>query len=172
MGLFMSVQRRHVARFALMGVVAISSLAIASASSATKAPKKTYLAPSSTGVVKVATVSGLGQVLTTSTGMALYTYGPDTKNHSACTGACATAWPPLTVGAKVHPKGITGLGTFRRSSTLFQVTYRGRPLYTYVGDTTVGSVTGNGVGNFKAVFVKASKGHSPTTTTTGASGGY
>jgi len=169
---FVSAQRRHAARFALVGVVAISSLAIASVSGATKPTKKTHVAPSSTGVVKVATVSGFGRVLTTSSGMALYTYGPDKKNHSACTGACATAWPPLTVGAKVRPKGVTGLGTFRRSATLFQVTYRGRPLYTYVGDTSAGSVTGNGVANFKVVVVKVSKGHSPTTTTTGATGGY
>ena len=118
------------------------------------------------------TISGFGQVLTTSSGMALYTYGPDSKNHSACTGSCATAWPALTVGAKVRPKGVVGLGTFRRSSTLYQVTYHGRPLYTYVGDTTAGTASGNGVGNFKLVIVKAAKGSSSTTTTTGASGGY
>ena len=169
---FMGVQGRLVSRFALVGVVAISSLALASVSGATKPAKKTHLTPSSLIVVKVMTVSGFGQVLTTSTGMALYTYGPDSKNHSACTGACATAWPPLTVTAKVRPKGVKGLGTFRRSSTLFQVTYRGRPLYTYVGDTTAGSVTGNGVANFKVVVMKHAKRHQPTTTTTGVSSSY
>ena len=104
--------------------------------------------------------------------MALYTYGPDKKNHSACTAACATAWPAFTVGPKVRPKGVKGLGTFRRSSTLFQVTYRGRPLYTYVGDTSAGTVSGNGVANFKVAVVKKAKRHSPTTTTTGVSSGY
>jgi len=147
-------------------------LAIASVSGATKPTKKTPVAPSSMNVAKVTTVSGFGQVLTTTSGMALYTYGPDAKNRSACTGSCATAWPPLTVGAKVRPKGITGLATFRRSSTLFQVTYRGRPLYTYVGDTSAGSVTGNEVGNFKVVVIKSSGKHAPTTTTTSASSGY
>ena len=169
---FVRVQRRHAARFALVGVVAISSLAVASASGATKPVKKTRTAPSSLSVVKVMTVGGFGKVLTTSTGMALYTYGPDKKNHSACTAACATAWPAFTVGPKVRPKGVKGLGTFRRSSTLFQVTYRGRPLYTYVGDTSAGTVSGNGVANFKVAVVKKAKRHSPTTTTTGVSSGY
>ena len=169
---FMRVQRRHAARFALVGVVAISSLAVASVAGATKPAKKTHAAPSSLSDVKVTAISGFGQVLTTSTGMALYTYGPDSKNHSACTAACATAWPALTVGPKVRPKGVKGLGTFRRSSILFQVTYRGRPLYTYVGDTSAGTVTGNGVANFKVAVVKKAKRHSPTTTTTGVSSGY
>ncbi len=158
---------RSALRVALVGAVALASLSLAGASGASKPTKatKTHAAPTKQLVVKSTAVSGFGDVLTTASGMALYTYASDKKNHSACTGACATAWPPLTVGAKVRPKGVPGLGTFRRSATLFQVTYRGRPLYTYSGDSA-GTVTGNGVANFKVVVLKAHANPSTSTTTT------
>jgi predicted lipoprotein with Yx(FWY)xxD motif len=121
---------------------------------AAKPAKSKASAPSHQVVVKVTTIASLGQVLTTTTGLALYTYGPDRKNHSNCDSSCLTAWPALSVSAKVRPTGAKGLGTFRRSSTVFQVTYHGLPLYTFASDSA-GTVTGNGVGNFHVVIVKA-----------------
>lgn len=154
----------------LLGVVALGG--VASATKPTHAKKPPANKATAQKVVAVTTITGFGKVLTTSSGMALYTYALDKKNHSACTGSCLSAWPALTVGAKVRPIGTTGLGKFRRSGTLFQVTYHGRPLYTYSGDTTADSVSGNGVGNFHVVVVKSpAKGHS-TTTTTSPTNGY
>lgn len=158
----------------LLGVVALGGVASAAKSPHTKKPStaKTTKAKATTQkVVAVTTISGYGEVLTTSSGMALYTYALDKKNHSACTGSCLSAWPALTVGAKVRPIGTTGLGKFRRSGTVFQVTYHGRPLYTFSSDTTAGTVNGNGVANFHVVVVKAA-GKKSTTTTTSPTSGY
>ena len=103
----------------------------------------------------------LGVILETSKGFTLYHYALDTSKKSACTGGCAQAWPPL-----VLPKGVTKatagtgvsqalLGTVKRGGGVLQVTYRGEPLYTFGGDTKAGETSGQGVGNFHVVTVKA-----------------
>ena len=164
---------RALARIALvsslLGVVALGG--VASAAKSPHAKKPTTTKATSLKVVAVTSISAYGEVLTTSGGMALYTYALDKKNHSACTGSCLLVWPALSVGAKVRPTGATGLGTFRRSATVFQVTYRGRALYTYSGDSAAGTVNGNGVANFHVVVIRAAK-HSTSTTTTTVKAGY
>ena len=45
-------------------------------------------------LIKVKTMAG--PVLANSKGFTLYWYAKDTRMTSACTGSCATAWPPLT----------------------------------------------------------------------------
>jgi predicted lipoprotein with Yx(FWY)xxD motif len=104
-------------------------------------------------VVKVAT-TGMGKVLVGPTGLTLYIKSGDSKNSSTCTGGCLQAWPPLTVPAGATATagtGVTGtLGTFVRPDTgKTQVTYKGLPLYYYVGDSKPGDTTGDGVGGFK-----------------------
>src|SRR5947209_19682944 len=62
--------------------------------------------------VTTATVPGIGVILVDSQGHALYTHTDANGKAVACTGACATAWPPMTVaaGAKVKaPKGVKAL---------------------------------------------------------------
>jgi predicted lipoprotein with Yx(FWY)xxD motif len=80
--------------------------------------------------------SSFGRILFDGRGFALYAFTKD-RASSACTGACAKAWPPYVV--KTRPKaeaGITAslLGTIRRGDGSRQVTYAGKPLYYYVGD--------------------------------------
>ncbi len=53
-----------------------------------------------------------------------------------CTGACARAWPPLTVRSRsAVPRQIVGIpgkfGVIRRPDGRLQVTHRGLPVYTY-----------------------------------------
>lgn len=101
---------------------------------------------SSADLIKVKTSAG--PVLADAKGFTLYWYSKDTRMTSACTGSCATAWPPVTgtgmAGMGVH---LTGkLGTINRSGGVVQVTYKGHPLYTYAGDTEPGQIKGNGLG--------------------------
>ena len=138
-----------------------------------------------TPTVKTASTSQ-GTVLVNSSGMALYTYGPDHgAAQSTCTGTCIQAWPPLTVPAGTTPTpgaGVTGtLGTSRQSNGSLQVTYNGNLLYTFLSDPSPGQVTGNGVGGFSVakVAVGSSSGSAttassggPASTTTTASSGY
>ena len=91
-----------------------------------------------------------GTVLASSRGLTLYTYSKD-KPHSgrsACTGICATAWPPLAAPVKA-PAGarLPGrLGVITRPNGVKQVTLNGYPLYFYAGDKAPGQAKGNGVG--------------------------
>jgi predicted lipoprotein with Yx(FWY)xxD motif len=89
-----------------------------------------------------------GAILATAKGLALYTATGDTSSHTACTGACLSYWAPLLLLAgqvqAVAGPGVTGLGTFTRAEGT-QVTYHGKPLYTYLGDAQAGRVTGQGV---------------------------
>jgi predicted lipoprotein with Yx(FWY)xxD motif len=90
----------------------------------------------------------------------LYYYSAD-KRHSgksACTGTCATAWPPLAAPVKA-PAGVRlpgKLGVITRPNGVKQVTLNGYPLYCYIGDKTAGQVTGNGIGGaWHVIKIKA-----------------
>jgi predicted lipoprotein with Yx(FWY)xxD motif len=94
-----------------------------------------------------------GKVLVDSKGFTLYYFKKDKGGKSACYGACAGAWPPLTTNGS--PKGMGGvqaskLGTTKRSDGTMQVTYAGWPLYTYVADKKPGEDNGTDVKAFGA----------------------
>jgi predicted lipoprotein with Yx(FWY)xxD motif len=82
--------------------------------------------------------SRYGKTLFDGRGFALYAFTRD-RRRSACYGACAKAWPPYFAPRRALGVG-TGvkrslLGTVKRKNGRRQVTYAGRPLYYYVGDT-------------------------------------
>jgi predicted lipoprotein with Yx(FWY)xxD motif len=79
----------------------------------------------------------------------------DKGGRSACSGACAKAWPPLI--SKHRPEaghGVSGskLGRTKRRDGRFQVTYAGHPLYEFVGDSKPDTATGQGVKAFGGSF--------------------
>lgn len=81
-----------------------------------------------------------GKILATKGHLALYTWNKEKDKKVHCTGACAKAWPPLTVPKNAmvakHVAGVMGtLGQVMRPDGSHQVTLNGRPLYTYHGDT-------------------------------------
>ena len=94
--------------------------------------------------------SALGKFLVDAKGMTLYTFANDSMGKSACTGSCASHWPPLTVAAGVKPMdgdGVTGkLGTITRADGALQVTYNGHPLYYFASDSAAGDAKGQGLG--------------------------
>jgi predicted lipoprotein with Yx(FWY)xxD motif len=86
-----------------------------------------------------------GTVLTDAQGKTLYWFAIDTPTKSNCNGSCVTFWPPVK-GPVVAGSGVTlmhGFGTITRSDGTVQATYNGHPLYTYVGDSAPGQITGN-----------------------------
>ena len=94
-------------------------------------------------------------------GLTLYYYSED-KPHSgksACTGVCATAWPPLAAPVKA-PAGarLPGrLGVITRPNGVKQVTLNGYPLYFYIGDKAPGQAKGDGIsGSWHVIKIKAS----------------
>lgn len=65
---------------------------------------------------------------------AIYIFQRDRHKRSRCYGACAEAWPPVfSTGKPIAGRGVRKslLGTTRRRGGRRQVTYAGRPLYTY-----------------------------------------
>jgi predicted lipoprotein with Yx(FWY)xxD motif/plastocyanin len=110
--------------------------------------------------VKSVTDAKLGDYLTGPNGLTLYVFTKDTGGTSACTGACATSWPPfvLSSGATAQAgTGVTGtFATITRADGTTQVTYMGAPLYYFAKDRYAGDVTGQGVGG--VWFVAATAG--------------
>jgi predicted lipoprotein with Yx(FWY)xxD motif len=113
-------------------------------------------APPKTANGRSATVgesSSLGMILVDSKRDTLYLFKKDSGTKSACTGACASAWPPLrasgkpTVGSGANASMV---GITRRSDGKPQVTYNGHPLYTFTGDQNPGDTSGQGVNAFGA----------------------
>lgn len=94
--------------------------------------------PAATGT-RVKTVgSKYGTVLADARGEALYLFAKEKSGRSRCYGACAKVWPPvLTKGRPRAGKGSRSrlLGTTRRRNGKLQVTYAGRPLYYFEGDS-------------------------------------
>jgi predicted lipoprotein with Yx(FWY)xxD motif len=173
---------RHTA--AVAALAALGALAVLGAGSAARS-----------ATVAGATVSAhktaLGIVLVNAKGRTLYLFGKDRNGASACSGSCATAWPPLL--AKGKPSAGAGvkaalLGTIRRRDGSVQVTYARHPLYTFANDARAGSTNGEGIFAFgakwfalsargKAVVTAPVPAPGPATTTTNATttspyGGY
>jgi predicted lipoprotein with Yx(FWY)xxD motif len=155
--------------------VVLSACGMSSSGSTTSSTTKTST-PSSQRV-SAAAIGSLGSVLTGTNGRTLYYLTTETSSAITCTGACASAWPPLLVpgGATVaHATGVTGtLSTAMRPDGTTQVTYNGHPVYYFSGDTTTGQANGQGVHGTWFVLKSGSAGGgaaSTTPTSTGSSG--
>jgi len=137
-----TVMRRLTVTLGAVGMVGVMATgSVGAAVPASPVPQK---------VVKIADRPPFGNMLTTRLGASLY-LAPST----GCTGGCLTAWPPLYIHKGKTPKGTPGLGTVTvvvGGVTKLQVTYHGRPLNTFIGDSGT-SVTGNGVAGFSVAVV-------------------
>jgi predicted lipoprotein with Yx(FWY)xxD motif len=92
--------------------------------------------------------SGLGNILVDSQGRTVYMFGADSGTTSACTGACAAAWPPVqATGTPTAGSGANAalVATTSRSDGTSQVIYNGHPLYTFTGDHQAGDTNGQGL---------------------------
>jgi predicted lipoprotein with Yx(FWY)xxD motif len=115
-------------------------------------------------VVKESENATLGQtVLTTNKGKTLYSLSVEKNGKFICTGGCLSLWKPLVVSKGVKPKGPVKLGTVKRPDGRIQVTFKGRPLYSFNADKP-GEANGEGlkdVGTWHAAKVSKTS-SSPT----------
>jgi predicted lipoprotein with Yx(FWY)xxD motif len=101
--------------------------------------------PTARTVVRTAPNAALNRtVLTNLKGHTLYSLSVETAGRFVCTGTCLALWHPLVLPSNVKPRGPVRLGTIRRPDGRTQVTYKGRPLYAFVGDTKAGTAKGEG----------------------------
>ena len=114
--------------------------------------------PPKGSVVLIVQKSALGYVLAAANGQVLYTYDKDTKGGTpTCTGSCAAIWPPLTGNPVVSSaaQGLGTIGTVSDANGAKQVTYNGKPLYTFKGAKPL-ATKANGTGGVWHV-IKLSK---------------
>ena len=184
-----------------LGILLISALLLAACATPAAQPPSTTAAPpqtqppatapaqtqpptaaptgssSQSGEGPVVTVSNspLGNILTSSDGMTLYTFQNDSPDASTCTGGCAQTWPPFTVAQDVTPTagpGVTGaLGVFQRADGTNQVTINQMPLYHYSGDAQPGDTNGQGLLG-KWYVVDPAGNQITSTQSSSGSGGY
>ena len=151
-----------------MGAAGIGLLMAACSSGSSTAASSPAAAPASTqagspaaagqasgaATVSLAAISKIpAKALVGSNGRALYLFEADKNGTSACTGACAAAWPPATVTGT--PRAGSGLnpallGTITRPDGTVQLTYNGHPLYYFAGDAGAGTANGEGSKAFGA----------------------
>lgn len=104
---------------------------------------------SSGGSTVSAQTIGGNDVLVDADSNALYTNDTDTTSTIACTGECATIWVPLAAPSSGQPtsddSSVNGkLGTVDRPDGTTQVTFDGKPLYSFVQDGP-SEATGDGL---------------------------
>jgi len=144
----MKMRRAPLLTFAAMALVAIG-LAACGGSSSNSNDNASAATTSGGGGQTVSTksVSGVGTVLVDSSGQALYTNNQDSGMKVACSGSCAAIWVPLMAPSGGQPTSSdqavqAKLGVVKAQGGS-QVTFGGKPLYTFVQDSA-GQVTGNG----------------------------
>ncbi len=135
---------------AAFGAIALSACgAGGSYSSSSPSPKPvaaTHAAPA--GVPVKTGSTSLGQVLVDQSGRTLYGLTQDANGMPTCVGACADAWPPLTVNGASLPAGLDPklFSVTSRPDGSYQLKAGSWPLYRFSGDSAAGDTNGQGSG--------------------------
>jgi predicted lipoprotein with Yx(FWY)xxD motif len=138
-------------RIAIAALAAVPLLAAACGGGDTTAPAPPKTPSGQPATLGVENAKDLGRILDDAHGRTLYLFRKDPRGRSACTGACATAWPPLRANGKPiagRSASASLLGTTPRHDGAPQITYNGHPLYTYTGDQKPGETNGQGLTAF------------------------
>jgi predicted lipoprotein with Yx(FWY)xxD motif len=177
-------------RGSILGLIAIPVLAIGLAacggssnnsSSGTASNAAQTTAASDTVATK--SIGGVGTVLVDSKGEALYTNNRDSGSNIMCSGQCASIWVPLSAPSGGQPTSSDSAVQAKLGVVKGQVTFNGKPLYTFVQDSP-GQATGNGFmdnfGGTAFTWTAATTSGAPTSSGStssgsssgGSSGGY
>jgi predicted lipoprotein with Yx(FWY)xxD motif len=73
-------------------------------------------------------------------GHSLYVFERDPPGSSVCVGQCASEWPPVAAPQDAHRIG--DWTPVHRSDGSVQWAYKGKPVYTFRGDTAAGQTNG------------------------------
>ena len=180
----MHLRRNSILMFASVPLLALG-LAACGSSSNSSDNNSTAAASTSGGTSTISTksISGVGNALVDSKGDALYTNDMDSGSKIACTAECTSIWIPAVAPSGGEPTSADSsvqakLGTVMRPDGTSQVTFGGKPLYSFVQDSP-GKVTGNGVSDsfggtsftWTAATTGATSANSSSTSTGSSSGG-
>jgi predicted lipoprotein with Yx(FWY)xxD motif len=135
-----------------------SNAAPAASSATAQASSPAAAASASSGstaaMISLSSISGIpGKFLVGAQGRTIYLFEADKSGTSTCAGACAAAWPPVSVsGSPQAGSGVDQalLGTVKRDDGTMQLTYNKHPLYYFAADTAAGQDHGQGSKEFGA----------------------
>jgi predicted lipoprotein with Yx(FWY)xxD motif len=147
------IRSTHIGSLAYAAALPLTALAVAGCggSNGTSSTAPPTTASGRPATVGVANNRNLGKILVDSQGRSIYLFQKDAGTKSACTGACAAAWPPVRAAGEPAPgTGLTAskVGKTARSDGKPQLTYNGHPLYLYSADQKPGSTNGQGLTAF------------------------
>lgn len=127
----------------LAAIVAAVAIAACGGGS-TGGDSATAATPAMSGqTVSVKDVGDAGRVLVDSSGQALYASDQEAGGRIMCTDACLSFWKPLTInGGDPHGSVPGKLGVVQRPDGTRQVTFDGRPVYSFTQEGA-GEVTGD-----------------------------
>jgi predicted lipoprotein with Yx(FWY)xxD motif len=146
-------------RAILLGLVPAAAIAAACGSSSTTSSSSTTKATTGTTAstsptIQTANNSKFGTILVDGQGKTLYTLTNNGK-AVACSGACATVWPPLLLPSGQNSvtagSGVNNVATVSANGGQ-QVTYNGTPLYRFSGDPSAGQANGDGINSFGGIW--------------------
>jgi predicted lipoprotein with Yx(FWY)xxD motif len=135
--------RRHRTVLSALTVAGVAGMLAACASTGGTTP--TGGASSANGATTLSTrqLSGVGTVLVDASGMTVYSPDQEAAGTIRCTADCLSFWFPVIVSSSAGltlPSGLGGVvSTIRRPDDgQMQVTYNGKPLYTFKLDQAPG----------------------------------
>ena len=142
----LKVLRRGAAVSGLAGVAMLAA-ACGSSSANTASSASSPKVAAAKSAVTTHQLTGIGTVLVNSSGKTIYTpkSPAETAGNIKCTGSCLSFWLPVTTSS-AHPdsSGLPGkLAAIHLPGGTTQLTYNGRPLYTFRLDTAAGQAHGN-----------------------------
>lgn len=116
--------------------------------------------------------TALGKTLVDGNGRTLYLFKADRANVSTLSRAGRAVWPPFTAVGTIKARGgaqAAKLGTATGRGNLRQVSYNGHPLYYYAGDSQPGSIRGQRLKEFGALWYVLGPGGNAITSAPAAS---
>jgi predicted lipoprotein with Yx(FWY)xxD motif len=105
-------------------------------------------APAGPAVAQSQNHAKLGKILVAPSGKTLYFTDQETDGMIRCVGTCLEFWLPATSPDGAAPSGpdVTALDVLRRPDNgQAQLTYKGKPLYSFSLDESAGDINGNNV---------------------------
>jgi len=132
--------------FGVLATLLLAACGGTTASGTGSSPAASSNALIHTASIKVGSTTEM--VLTNAQGLTLYYFTLDTATKVACTGGCASNWPPLlaTSGTPTSDPALPGQLTVLNGANGSQVVYNGHPLYNYSKDSASGDANGQGIG--------------------------
>jgi len=170
------MQVNHRPRTLSAVIAAVAAVAALTAMIFVLHPPATQAAQAKGAVVSTAKTS-LGRILVSSSGRTLYLFGKDRNGKSACSGQCASFWPPLITHGKPRVSGgakASLVGMTKRADGRMQLTYNHHPLYMFSKDKAKGQTNGEGISAFGGTWDVVSTAGSKVvkSSSSGGVGGY